>query len=169
MRCQWTILLVCVGISGCATYPFGTDNLCRELASFANSIPPGTSYMVSLETSWGGSKLNPNAIYSRDCNHGNYTTGASFCSYLMEHSAVEFSEMNFRRALACVDNTPLKRKDYDNFLPMDYLNAKISSYGGSGGVFGVHKDIKVTVEYKPNIENETMQLNISAERPPAKP
>ena len=154
------LVLSCISIAGCATYPIGKDDLCREMATFANSTQPGASHMVSLETSWGSSNIHPGAIVSRDCNPNEYAPGVILCHYLMDNSAAEFAENNYSRAAACLANSPTKGRDEANYEDID---AKVSAYGGKGGAFGVRRGIKVTVEFKPNTEHGTMQLNIRAD------
>ncbi len=150
-------LLTLPVLTGCATYPLSVDdNLCREIAAFANSTTPGENHSVSLETAWGSSKNHPDSIFSRDCHHGGYAPGAQLCRFLMEHSATEFSENNFRRAFACLSNTPLKDRNYVSY---EQLNVKVSAYGA----YGVHDGVEVTIEFKPNTENATMQLDIGAD------
>ena len=149
-------VLTSLALSGCATYPYGKDDLCREMAAFANSVEPGTSHSVSLETAWGSSKIHPDAIASRDCHDSRYEPGQKLCRYLMVHTSREFPENNFHRALACLRGV---QEQDGNFVSYERLDVRISGYEAYG-VLGI---VKVTVDFKPNADNGTEQLDISAE------
>jgi hypothetical protein len=152
-------LVICLGLSGCASQRISRDPLCQEIASFANATKPGETHVISLETAWGPSKNHPESLDSRDCNDGGYEPGARLCRYLMEHSAAEFSDNNFHAALACLSGSiPEQTK---NYVTYERLDARVSAYGA----VGVHENVKLSLEFKPNTANGTMQLDIGATAP----
>jgi len=149
------LLLIFPVFSGCASQRLRRDPLCKEIAMFANATRPGETHMVSLETAWGPSRKHPDSFTSRDCSHGGYGPGARLCGYLIEHSAAEFSDNNFRAAFACLSGTPEQTK---NDVTYERLEVRVSAYGA----VGVRDGVEVSLELKPNEVNGTMQLDISA-------
>jgi hypothetical protein len=74
----------------------------------------------------------------------------------MEHSATEFSDNNFRAAFACLSGSiPEQTK---NYVTYERLDARVSAYGA----VGVRDNVKLSLEFKPNTANGTMQLDIGA-------
>ena len=125
------------------------------MATFANSTLPGTNHIVSLETSWGTSKLHPGAIYSRDCDASGYGPGITLCHYLGENISVEFPTRNFSRALACFGKTLTE----DEYFTIHEEHTKVSSLAA----YGVRPNVQVTIEFGPKGDHDTMHLIISAE------
>ncbi len=148
-------LVIYLSLSGCASQRLSRDPLCQEIASFANATKPGETHVVSLETAWGPSKNHPESLSSRDCNHGGYEPGARLCRYLMEHSATEFADNNFHTAFACLSGIT---KQTRNYVTYERLDVRVSAYGAAG----VRDNVKVSLEFKPNTTNGTMQLDIGA-------
>jgi hypothetical protein len=148
-------LVVFLCLSGCASQRLSRDPLCQEIAVFANATKPGETHVVSLETAWGPSRKHTDSFYSLDCNHGGYGPGARLCRYLMEHSATEFSDNNFRAAFACLSGIPEQTKNYVSY---ERLEARVSAYGA----VGVRDRVELSLEFKPNKVNGTMQLDIGA-------
>jgi len=149
-----TLVLV-FGFMGCASQRLSRDAMCQEIATFANATKPGETHVVSLETAWGPSKKHPNSLSSRDCNDGGYEPGARLCRYLMEHSAAEFSHNNFLAAFACLSGIPEQTKNYVNY---ERLEARVSAYRA----VGVRDGVELSLEFKSNKINGTMQLDIGA-------
>lgn len=148
-------LVLLLSLSGCASQRLGRDPLCQAIATFANATKPGEAHVVSMETAWGSSKAHPNSFYSIDCNHGGYEPGARLCQYLMEHSETEFSHYNFRAAFACLSGIPMQTK---NYVTYERFDARVSAYGA----VGVRENVELSLEFKPNTANGTMQLDIGA-------
>jgi hypothetical protein len=148
-------LVLFLALAGCASQRLARDPLCRELAAFANSTEPGTSHVVSLETAWGASKLHPDSLRSLDCTDGGYKPGARLCRYLVDHSATEFSVNNFRAAFACLSGVPAQTRNYVSY---DRLDVRVSAYEA----VGVRQDVELSLDFKPNTVNGTMQLVIGA-------
>lgn len=142
-------------LSGCASQRLSRRPLCEEIAAFANSTRPGETHVVSLETAWGPSQKHPDSLSSIDCNAGGYEPGARLCRYLMENSATEFSDNNFRAAFACLSGIPEQTKNYVSY---ERLEVRVSAYGA----LGVREGVNVSLEFKPNEVNGTMQLDIGA-------
>jgi len=146
-------LVIYLGLSGCASQRLSKDPLCQEIASFANATKPGETHVVSLETAWGTSKNHPESLSSHSCNHGGYEPGARLCRYLMENSAIEFSHNNFLAAFSCLSGIPQQTK---NYVTYERLDARVSVYGA----VGVHDNVELSLDFKPNAANGTMQLDI---------
>jgi hypothetical protein len=82
------------------------DDMCRQIADFANASEDGSPHEVRLVTDWGGTSCSTPeeySIYCKACSHDAYPPGKQLCDYLMEHTSTEFSEMNFGRALSCLN------------------------------------------------------------------
>ena len=77
----------------------------------------------------------------------------------MEHSSTEFSDNNFHEALACLSGSiPEQTK---NYVTYERLDVRVSAYG----LVGMRDNVKVSLEFKPNTANGTMQLDIGATAP----
>jgi hypothetical protein len=148
-------LLNLVGLSGCASQRLSRDPLCHEIALFANAAKPGETHFVALETAWGPSSKHPDSLSSLDCDYAGYGPGARLCRYLLEHSATEFSDNNFHPAFACLSGVPEQTK---NYVTYERLDVRVS---GDGAV-GVRDGVELSLEFKPNNLNDTMQLIIEA-------
>ena len=148
-------LVFLLGLSGCASHRLSRDPLCQAIALFANATKPGESHLVSLETAWRPSNLHPDSLRSLDCADGGYPPGTRLCQYLLEHSATEFSENNFREAFACLSRIPVQTK---NYVTYERLEAKVSAYDA----VGVHEGVELSLEFKPNEVNGTIRLIIGA-------
>jgi hypothetical protein len=80
----------------------------------------------------------------------------------MQHSAIEFSPNNFRAAFACLSGIPEQTRNYVNY---ERLDVRVSAYRA----VGVRDDVEVSLEFRPNAANGTMQLDIGAKlQDPAK-
>lgn len=71
----------------------------------------------------------------------------------MEHSATEFSDNNFRAAFACLSGIPEQTK---NYVTYERLEVRVSGYQA----VGVRDGVKLSLEFRPNKVNGTMQLII---------
>jgi len=114
-----------------------------------------------METAWGPSKFHPDSLSSLDCADGGYKPGTRLCRYLVEHSATEFPDNNFRAAFACLSGTPAQTR---NYVTYERLDIRVSAYGG----IHVRDDVEVSLELKPNTANGTNQLVIAAKALPAR-
>jgi hypothetical protein len=74
----------------------------------------------------------------------------------MEHSATEFADNNFHTAFACLSGSIPKQTR--NYVTYERLDVRVSAYGAAG----VRDSVKVSLEFKPNTTNGTMQLDIGA-------
>lgn len=148
-------LVIFLCLSGCASQRLRRDPLCREIASFANATKPGETHGVSLETAWGPSRIAPESLAARHCNHNGYEPGARLCRYLLENSAAEFPVNNFRAAFACLSGIPAQT---ENYVTYERLDVRVST----DGAVGVGDNVRLSLEFKPNETNGTMQLDIEA-------
>jgi hypothetical protein len=76
----------------------------------------------------------------------------------MEHSATEFPADNFRAAFACLSGIPEQTN-----VSYERLEVRVSAYGA----VGVRDGVEVSLEFKPNTVDGTMQLDIAAAAPPS--
>lgn len=76
----------------------------------------------------------------------------------MEHSSTEFADNNFRAALACLSGVPEQTK---NYVTYERLDARVSAYGA----VSVRDNVELSLEFRPNEANGTMQLDIGATAP----
>ena len=154
------ILMLSLCLSGCASYPFGKDQMCRQLATFANAARPAETLSVSLQTAWGPSKLRPNVLSWRHCDHGASSAATTFCRYLLTDSAVEFPQNNLRRVVACLRRLPLRT---GNFVQYNPINVQASAFDA----YGVREGVEVSVQFAPDTKSSTMQLTITAKAFPS--
>lgn len=154
---NWAVALACIWglISGCASQRLNRDPLCAEIAAFANATKPGETHLVSLETAWGPTGKHPDSLRSLDCEDGGYAPGNRLCAYLLANSGAEFPTNNLLAALACLKGTPEEPENYVNY---ERLEVRVSAYNASG----VRGGVEVSLEFKPNEANGTMQLDIGA-------
>ena len=94
------------------------DNLCRHLTRFAQSVAVNETAVIELHTSWGANfKDDPEeALTAKRCIHNNFPAGKAVCKYLMKNSSTEFSGINFKNILLCLD--PKTKIDSDVYFNM---------------------------------------------------
>ena len=146
-------------LSGCASLATKPDQMCTEIAIFANESDGNAAHSVRLTTAWGGTFVKDrDVIFSKRCEHGGFAPGMRLCQYLMQNTSTEFAVYNFRRALSCLD-----AESYAPSAPVsvERLEAKISSYEAKGVKFGV----EVSVEFSNGTASAPPSLKISAARP----
>jgi hypothetical protein len=101
-------LLPCVVVAlVCLPVPMAiakTDGLCAPLRSFVESVAAEQTKTFKFHTIWGGNFKDEEgrAIYSKRCRYFDYGPADTVCKYLMDHGAVEFSDNNFKRVVACL-------------------------------------------------------------------
>jgi hypothetical protein len=93
--------------SACETTRPEPDELCGELAAFAEASFSQGPHTVRLATDWGGvfSKSdgpNEDLMYAKACQHDSYEPGKKLCAYLLDNTSTEFAAFNYRRALSCI-------------------------------------------------------------------
>ena len=80
------------------------DGLCGPLREFLKSVGPHETRIIKFHTVWG-SNFNDDkeeALGAKRCEHYDYGPAKTFCAYLMDHSAIEFSGNNAKAVLACL-------------------------------------------------------------------
>jgi hypothetical protein len=137
---------------GCSSLHLEHDDMCSEIARFANSSNGDAVHSVELFTFWG-------ADIEKGCQRDQDAPSVRLCNYLVEHTSTEFAEINFRKALACMGpeaqiyaGPPQSR--------VEYLNGKITSYHAKG----VHPGVLVSLEFSTGSSDQAASLKISAER-----
>jgi hypothetical protein len=76
------------------------------------------------KASWGsGFNRDPQYLYEKACDHGDYQPAKAFCAYLMKNTSTAFQNVNFERAAACLNGTA-----------QDYRLGPVSMRGGPPGV-----------------------------------
>jgi hypothetical protein len=153
-----TVIALASSIAGCASLREGPDQICKELARFANATPAGQVRSVELVNDWGSRFAeNKSSIFTKDCSHNGYPPGVAFCDYLMSNTSTEFSSINYARVSACL--WPGTRGGpYDTDI--DYLSIKASSTEA----IGVNPDVRVGVEFSTGSDKAAPTLKMYAER-----
>jgi hypothetical protein len=137
-----------VAVAGCASstlYGDGPDDMCRQIADFANASQDGALHEVRLITDWGGttcSTPDEPAMYCKACRHDAYSPGKKLCDYLMENTATEFAEVNLARALSCLN------LGYGHLKLGPRLDALADREFSSTHAASVKRGISVGVEYR---------------------
>ena len=144
--------------AGCASMRQRPDQICNEIARFANATPQGQSHTVVLVTDWGSLfAANKDSIFTKDCTHGGYAPGMDFCKYLMSNTSTEFATINYGRVSACLwPGTSGGPYDTD----IDHIDIKASS----NDALGVNEDVQISVEFSMGSGKAAPTLKISAER-----
>jgi hypothetical protein len=109
MRSARIVAAICLAgmTASCATTRNEPDELCDELAAFANAAASDGNHTVRLTTDWGGvftksNGANEELMYSKSCEHNSYAPSRTLCAYLLENTSTEFAGINVRRALRCI-------------------------------------------------------------------
>ena len=145
-------------LGGCAGLAAKRDEMCPEIARFANASADHEPHSVVLRTSWGrGFNNDPEHLYEVECSHSDYGPGRKLCRYLMENTSIEFAPHNFRRALACLSKNG---RDIGAGVDIVRLDGEFSSYSARG----VNDDVKVGIEFTDGKGDETPVLRITAKR-----
>jgi hypothetical protein len=144
------VISVLLATAGCSTLAGRKDDLCVEMAKFANATQVGTERSVELSTDWSN--------FSKSCAHDGYEPGKAFCQWLMGNTSTEFAHINIGRALACLD--PSANYASTGRASPSYLTGKVESY------YATHADenVRIEIEYADGIKGECPTLKITAER-----
>jgi len=80
------------------------DQMCKPLKAFIESVKPDEDKSFEFHTIWGGSfKDSPEeTFFAKRCVHNDYAPAKGICDYLVEHGAIEFSDINLKRAISCL-------------------------------------------------------------------
>jgi hypothetical protein len=103
-RSRWTVAVLSIALlSGCASLSPRQDQLCSEVATFANSVDDNDAHTAELLTDWGG-VFSPerDVLFEKSCQHDQDAASKRLCDYLVEHTSTEFATVNFRRARSCL-------------------------------------------------------------------
>jgi hypothetical protein len=98
------------------------------------------------------------ALACKACSHDSYGPGQHLCGYLMQHTSTEFSQMNFTRALRCLDNR------YQGLAPGPDIGNMANRQIWSSHARSVKRGISVGVKYSPGNGEELPALIIFAQR-----
>jgi hypothetical protein len=138
------------------------DDMCRQIADFANASDDGSPHEVRLITDWGGTSCSTPtevALACKACSHDAYPPGKQLCAYLMEHTATEFSQMNLARALSCLN------LGYTHLELGPRLDALANRRIQSAHADQVKRGISVSVEYQLPTEGDSLPtLILQAQR-----
>jgi hypothetical protein len=151
----FALLLSLVG--GCSTMSVKGDQMCAEIARFANgSADDHSIHSIELLTDWGGVfSDDKNTIAEKSCKHDAYAPGERLCNYLMENTSTEFASINFRRALSCLGDEVYAGPPQSR---VEYMNGKVSSYSAKG----VQPHVQVFIEFSSGSNERAPSLTISA-------
>lgn len=160
MRTSRTISAICIAsaLTSCATSPSEPDDLCPQMAAFANAALDDGSHTVRLTTDWGALYTKPDApdeqlLYAKACEHESYAPGQALCAYLLKNTSTEFAEINASRALRCIG---VRRSDGNSSGSATPLLAK------SRTVLGVRVTSELLVEFTPATDESPPVLSITS-------
>ena len=104
------VALMTLALCGCVSSRDRTaesDDMCREIADFANASDDGELHRVRFNTDWGGTDCphedGEDVIACNWCEHDAQESGKRFCGYLSEHTSIEFARINLARVLDCLN------------------------------------------------------------------
>src|SRR5688572_2539059 len=151
MRCRALLSLAAVTVSliGCASISEAPDDMCAEIATFANASVDGTERSVRLATDWGGlytAKEDQDEVVTaaQNCAHDGYEAGKALCAYLLRNTSMEFPGINHRRALACIG------RRIPGLSPTD--DKRLPPSASSNSVLGVKSGTTIRVELRPTTD-----------------
>jgi len=137
----------------CAVTPTETDELCHQIARFANYSPTSAPRTVVLTTDWGGVFSSSDVMAEKACLHDTDKPGKTLCAYLLSNTSIEFAAVNYRRALACIG------KASPGLSPTD--DAVLPPSASSSIVDGRPVRSPVTVTFAPGTQSSSPALSIS--------
>lgn len=149
-----------VTLVSCAGGPHERDDLCDELARFANAATGPFPRTVSLITDWAlrEDPDDPSQLVfgTKACTHGDVQAGRVLCSYLLENTSTEFAVVNFKRALRCLGMS----------IPVDAADApQLPDSVKTCEVLGKRLDGELTVTFLAGDSQTPPLLEISVKQP----
>jgi hypothetical protein len=153
------------GLTGCvASVPDEPDLMCPAIAAFANASKDSTIRSVELINDWScnfykGITESELDFGCKGCKHEDYVPAKELCSYLMENTSTEFSYVNFKRVLDCLNTA-------NNFSLKSPSSAERLS---NRPIWSDHAElakprIVIGVEYLTNVLDSPPILKISARK-----
>ena len=145
-------LMLCVStlIANASDQP----QLCEQLQNFVQASTTQESH-VELSMFWGvRTEGNRITLSERLCNHSDGKAEKQLCAYLLPNSSSEFPDLNFRRAVTCLQG-------YDPFAGKTRLiirDIKLNFYEPK------LVDFPVEVELELKRKEDVMLMRISAKR-----
>jgi hypothetical protein len=150
---------VAVICAACAITRGERDELCAEMAAFANAASEGGKHTVRLTTDWGGRFTEPDhpgeqILSAQSCEHDDYAPGRALCAYLLANTSSEFQGINARRALHCIGIEVSGRSPTDD----DRLPRAARSHA----ILGARVRSEVVIEFAQATDDSQASLSISA-------
>lgn len=142
--------------NNCLSAETQPDALCAEIVKFANATEDDALHEVELRTDWSFRQVD-NRIFmgSKECDHQEYAPGKALCHYLLRNTSTEFSIINFKRALACLENSPQL-----SHSGIQQLKIKLWTYQ----VKDVNPNLRVGLEFTEGGKNSLPSLKILVEK-----
>lgn len=134
------------------------DRFCTELSQFVNATPKHGSLSASLSTLWGFDVVDGEEVLGwKGCKHSESPPEKKWCAYWLEHSSMEFPEINLNRALACLGSNRRYRGKhlYARKRPIKFVARKPPT---------IDATVKVEVWFFPATELEHDRLLITTRR-----
>jgi len=153
------VILVCILSASCATTPDEPDELCSEMAAFANVSANDGTHKVRFMTDWGAvwEPQTPDGQqkYAKTCEHQAYAPAQKLCDYLMDDTSIEFMGINARRAFRCMGKRGLGRVSPtdDDRLPASFRSHRI---------LGARVDSELLVEFANGTDTTAPTLILTA-------
>jgi hypothetical protein len=159
------VLVVALALlfSSCTTPPRERDDLCDELARFANAPSSVERHPVRLKTDWRGGYLKSDEpgeelIAAKSCERGSDEPGKALCAYLIENSSSEFATINYRRVLECLGvHVKAANSAEDAGLPRIAKSRQVRGHA-------VGSDIVAEFSYATDSEPPTMTISAIQEK-----
>jgi hypothetical protein len=152
-------LVATTALGSCAIAPAEPDDLCAELAHFANAPGTSASNEVSFTTDWAvrPDPDDPEKLVfgTKACDHAGYDAGRKLCGYLIENASTEFANLNYKRALRCLGASIKLDTSDGGDLPDQMTSRK---------VLGVRLSRELTVSFSWGSETDLPRMTISATR-----
>jgi len=153
----FSALLLSIGTKSVDAFAQNDDALCAAIAQFANATADDLEYSVELKTDWSVRITNNQISMGRkQCDDQDYAPGKALCSYLVKNTSTEFPDRNFKRVLACLENTPQLFRQ----IGIEELNIKLWSFA----MRDVNSNIKVGLGFAQAQNGSLPSLKIMAKK-----
>lgn len=139
-----------VAASSCATT--GSDDLCREIVRFANSMDRSQEQSVVLTGRWMEIDEESGELVIEKACKNESPAGQRFCDYLLENTSTEFPGINFSRALSCIAPSVYSYRDGVHVIS---LFGEVSS----SSTPGVRDGVTIVISLTPPEDGKELKIS----------